>query len=178
LLEISDRRCEIRDATFAFYVSLGECGWRTSMRVDVLAGDHQVGTPDFVLELPPPEALAGRLLLLDEAPLVHPWSDVAFLLDGGEPVREARLALGTFAADDSLPIVLTGFVDLEREDGSVEYDLPLHLAAALRFGGVIVDEAWPDKARARLEQFFDPARFDAPTRRADGAHVFSRKATP
>jgi len=153
-----------------------------SMEVLARAGSREVRvyTPAFAIEFPALEALEDWSFDvpapadLDDLPS---WPAFVLHVHHEEEIRAPRLSFGRFDGD-RLPGRLTGVVDVEDDDGKVSYDAPLELSAPLRFNGVVVDEGWPHKADERLAQFFNRARFEAPVKRPDGAHVFRRKLAP
>jgi hypothetical protein len=185
MLQLSYQVYEIVETTFNYLLALDDDGWGVTMALEVRTREQAGGASDVQptllahalhVPLPAPESLPGSEIEVDAWP--DEDGEPAFLLyvHAHEPVKHVRMKFGDWDGD-CIRLVLTGAVDFE-DDGEVHRDVPLRLDAPIRFDGVTVDEGWPDKAEARLAQFFDRARFHDPVKREDGAHVFKRRITP
>ncbi len=185
MLQILDHEFDLVDGALSFHVGVGEEGWQSAMSLEVRArprdarrGDSEahLSTHSFTAPAPSPHALPGATLEVDDA---DEDGEPAFLLYIHEhvPLRAVRMSFGSWDVE-RIAVELTGEVDFEDDEGLLHAAAPLRLAAAIRFDGVTVDEGWPDKAEARLAQFFDRTHFEDPVRRPDGAHVFKRRITP
>jgi len=184
MLVIAGQAFEIVDAAFGCHLGLRAGGWRPCLSLDVRARagwrEARILTPSFAVEFPALDVLEGVALDVPapvDLPGLPTWPAFVLHIHDDQEIRRPRLSFGHFDGD-RLPACLTGFVDVEDDDGNVAHDAALALSAPLRFDGVVVDEGWTHKAEERLAQFFDRASFDAPVKRPDGAHVFRRKLGP
>jgi len=170
MFSIGRHNFDIAHTEFRAHVSIGESGWSTSGRVEVVAQPRAVNEMAWAPKLRSHTGLSGlphplKLAETKLGPLQNDeWDEPAFLLYNFEhnPIEDPVLLFKDRGGPGFL-FEFRGMVANFIDEAAADL-VPVIVECRLRFDGAFVDEFRVEPARRRLEQVFGSSGWFAPIR--------------